>query len=86
MIEIDPQSAPPVTPPVVTTADRISNSAAVVRFETHSVGNFEVTFYTANDSTTPYLVSVLITIICVRSNDVVLCRMKCQSSAVSRQP
>ena len=61
MIEIDPQSAPPqLTPPVVTTVDRINNTEAVVMFETHSVGNFEVVFYTANDSTTPYLVRIII--------------------------
>lgn len=58
LIEIDPQSAPPVTPPVVITADRISNTEAVVTFESHSVGNFEVAFYTTNNSATPYLVKV----------------------------
>ena len=55
-IDIDPQTAPPVTPPVNIRADRTNNSEAMVRFEPQSLGKFEIDLYVANDSNTPYLV------------------------------
>jgi hypothetical protein len=56
-VDIDFNTAPPVIPPTVTRRDRTSANEAIVAFEPQSVGSFEVTYYVANDSTTPYLVS-----------------------------
>ena len=60
-INIDQQTAPPVIPPRVTSIERTSNTEAMVMFEPQSLGTFEVAYYTVNDSTTPYLVSNLLT-------------------------
>ena len=56
-INIDQQTAPPVIPPTITSVERTSNAEAMVIFEPQSLGTFEIAYYTANDSTTPYLVS-----------------------------
>ena len=56
-MDIDFNTAPPVIPPSVTRSDRTSANEAIVEFEPQSIGLFEVTYYVANDSTAPYLVS-----------------------------
>ena len=56
-MDIDLNTVPPVIPPAVTRKDRTSANEAIVVFEPQSPGSFEVTYYVANDSTTPYLVS-----------------------------
>ena len=56
-MDIDLNTAPPVIPPIVTRNDRTSANEAIVEFEPQSIGSFEVTYYVANDSSTPYLVS-----------------------------
>lgn len=57
LVDIDLDAAPPVIPPTVTRNYRTSANEAIVEFEPQSIGSFEVTYYVANDSTTPYLVS-----------------------------
>ena len=56
-MDIDLDTLPPVIPPTVSRRDRTSANEATVVFEPQSLGSFEVTYYIANDSTTPYLVS-----------------------------
>ena len=56
LIDIDQQSAPPVIPPTVVSADRTGNNEAMITFEPNSLGTFEVSLYIANSSTTPTLV------------------------------
>ena len=56
-MDIDLNTVPPVIPPTVTRNDRTSANEAIVVFEPQSLGSFEVTYYVANDSSTPYLVS-----------------------------
>ena len=56
-MDINLNTAPPVIPPTITRKDRTSANEAIVAFEPQSLGLFEVTYYVANDSTTPYLVS-----------------------------
>lgn len=60
-IGIDFQTSPPVLPPTVTRADRTNNSDAVVVFGPLSLGVFNIAYYIANESTTPYLVRISIT-------------------------
>ena len=57
LVDIDLEAVPPVIPPTVTRNDRTSANEATIEFEPQSLGSFEVTYYVANDSTTPYLVS-----------------------------
>ena len=56
-VSVDPQTAPPVLPPRVTRIERTGNNDAMVMFEPFSLGIFTIAYYTANDTTTPYLVS-----------------------------
>lgn len=56
-MDIDLDTLPPVIAPTVNRNDRTSANEAIIVFEPQSLGSFEVTYYVANDSTTPYLVS-----------------------------
>jgi hypothetical protein len=57
LVDIDLEAVPPVIPPTITRNARTSANEAIVEFEPQSLGSFEVTYYVANDSVTPYLVS-----------------------------
>ena len=56
-VDIDIQTAPPVIPPEITSAERTNDSDAVVTFNPQSIGTFDIDYYIANDTTMVFLVN-----------------------------
>lgn len=55
-VAIDIQTVPPVKAPTITMVERTSGSEAVVAFDPQSEGEFDITYYVANNGSSPDLV------------------------------